>query len=607
MDTPRDFPGDIPARFQPRMESWDFERRVEMVQMRDGVALKTLILTPKGAAKAPVLLCRTPYDAAKVSARLNSPHLASVVPQMLDTAVDAGYIVAVQDVRGKYGSEGEYVMTRPPIGPLNPTAVDHATDAYDTVEWLVTNLARCNGRVGTIGGSYAGFTTVMSAMHPHPNLRAAVAFAPMVDGWIGDDFFHHGAFRQGMALDYIYQQEASRKGEEKWWSGFYDTYAEFLEAGSAGAVARAKGIEELGMWKTLCQHPAYDTWWQGQAVDRMFADERLTVSLMIVSGLFDQEDIYGGPALFKVLKSQESARERLLLVLGPWNHGGARADGRAVGRIEFQGDTGTWFRRHVMQPFLDHHLRDAPAPALSRVLLYETGADCWRRCDNWPPAELLRPMYLLADGRLGFDPPAEAEGFEEYVSDPAKPVPYRLRPIPRDDRDGWGQWLTEDQRNAAARPDVLSYQTPPLEAPLRIAGEPWADLIASTSGSDADWVVKLIDVWPDDYPARPEMGGYQQMISADIFRGRYREDVSSPQPLEPDTALRYRFRLPSVSHVFLRGHRIMVQIQSSWFPLYDRNPQTFVPNIFFAEPRDFVKATHRIYRGSAIAIPVAAE
>ena len=607
MELPRDLPGGAAGWFQPRTESWDFERRTEMVRMRDGAALRTIILTPKGARNAPILLSRTPYDAAKLTARLNSPHLASVVPQMVDTAADAGYIVVIQDIRGKYGSEGEYVMTRPPVGPLNTTGVDQATDAFDTIEWLINNLAHSNGRVGTIGGSYGGFTTLMSTMRSHPHLRAAVAFAPMVDGWVGDDFFHHGAFRQGMALEYIYRQEASRGGEEQWWSGFYDTYTEFLTAGSAGALARAKGIEGLGMWKTLSQHPAYDAWWQAQAVDRMLAAEPLVVPTMIVSGLFDQEDIYGGPALFTALKNKDAARDRLFLVLGPWNHGGARTEGRAIGRIEFQGDTGTWFRRHVMQPFLDRHLKDGPDPELSPVLVYETGADRWRRREDWPPSGASRPMYLLADGRLGFEAPPESDGFDEYVSDPAKPVPYRLRPIPRDDREGWGQWLMEDQRNAAARPDVLSYQTEPLAAPLRIAGEPQADLLASTSGSDADWVVKLIDVWPDDHPARPDMGGYQQMVSADIFRGRYREDVSRPHPLEPGKPLRYRFSLPHASHAFLPGHRVMVQIQSSWFPLYDRNPQTFVPNIFFAEPHDFVKATQRIHRGSAIVMPVAVE
>jgi len=604
MEIPLELPSDIPARFEPRTESWDFERRTEMVRMRDGVALKTIILSPKGVTDAPILLSRTPYDATKATTRFSSPHLAAVVPQMLDTAVDAGYIVALQDIRGKYGSEGDYVMVRPPSGPLNPTGVDHATDAYDTIEWLIRNLPHSNGRVGTIGGSYGGFTTLMSTLHPHQALKAAVSFAPMVDGWMGDDFFHNGAFRQGMMLEYIYGQQATRKGEEQWWSGVYDTYAEFLSAGSADAVARSKGIQGLGMWKALAQHPAYDAWWRSQALDGILANEPLTVPLMIVSGLFDQEDIYGGPALFAALKAKDPAHENVFLVLGPWNHGGARADGRAIGNLQFEGDTAAWFRRTIMQPFLDGALKDAPRPALSPVWVYETGADRWRRCEEWPLIQAPRPLYLLAHGRLGFEAPVEAGDFEEYVSDPAKPVPYRPRPIPRDDRDGWGQWLTEDQRHVDGRPDVLTYQTDPLAAPLRIAGQPSADLLASTSGSDADWVVKLIDVWPDEYPARPKMGGYQQMISADIFRGRYREDVSSARALQPGARLPYHIRLPHASHTFLPGHRIMVQIQSTWFPLYDRNPQTFVPNIFFAEPQDFVQATQRIYRGSAIALPV---
>jgi putative CocE/NonD family hydrolase len=291
-------------------------------------------------------------------------------------------------------------------------------------------------------------------------------------------------------------------------------------------------------------------------------------------------------------------------VLGPWNHGGARGEGRAIGHIQFEGATAVWFRRHVMQPFLDRHLRERKAPDLPEVLVYETGADRWHHLGDWPQVRTARPLYLLAGGWLGFDAPG-SDGYDEYVSDPAKPVPYRPRPIARDDTEGQGQWLTEDQRHVDGRPDVLTYQTAPLAAPVRIAGQPFAELLASTSGTDADWVVKLIDVWPDEYPVRPAMGGYQQMISADIFRGRYRADLAVPHALEAGAPLRYRIPLPHACHTFLPGHRIMVQIQSSWFPLYDRNPQTFVPNIFYAEPGDYVRATHRIYRGSAIAMPVA--
>lgn len=606
-------PSDTPATFTPRTAEFDYIKREEMIAMRDGVKLKTFILIPKGAKNAPMLLTRTPYDAGTRVLRFNSPHMLAAVPQMNDTAVAAGYIVVFQDVRGKYGSEGDYVMTRALRGPANPSDVDHATDCYDTIEWLVKNVAESNGRVGTFGGSYEGYTAVMSTVHPHPALKVAVPFAPMVDGWIGDDWFHNGAFRQLGTLEYIYDQEAARKGDHKWWLGEYDMYGTFLRAGSAGALASSRGLDQLGFWRALAQHPSYDWWWQGQALDRALVKEPLTVPMMIVSGLFDQEDIYGGPALFKALAPNDPRGERLHLVLGPWNHGQSRREGRGIGAIQFEGDTAGWFRRTVMQPFLDHYLKDAPKPATPRVLVYETGVNEWRKYDQWPLvcgegcAKKSRSLFLLPGGRLGFDAPAAgAERYDEYISDPAKPVPYRARPTLAlsAENSGWGDWLVDDQRHASSRTDVLVYQTEPLREPLRIAGEPIARLFASTSGSDADWVVKIIDVWPDEVQERPTLGGYQQMLSADIFRGRYRVDFAKPQPLAPNKALPYSIRLPHASHTFLPGHRIMVQIQSSWFPLYDRNPQTFVPNILFATPESYVKAAQRVWHapGSASAI-----
>jgi len=610
-------PSETPKTFVPKTNSFDYVKREEMVPMRDGVKLKTFILVPQGASHAPILLTRTPYNASERVLRFNSPHLAAVVPQMDDTAVAAGYIIAYQDVRGKYGSEGDYVMTRPLRGPLNPTAVDHPTDTYDTIEWLVKHVPECNGRVGTIGGSYEGYTAVMSTVHAHPALKVAVPFAPMVDGWIGDDWFHNGAFRQDGSLDYIYDQEAARKGDEKWWSGVRDTYDEYLRAGSAGAMAASRGLEQLGFWRAISEHTAYDSFWQEQAVDKLLAKEPLQVPMMIICGLFDQEDIYGGPALYKALATKDPQGQMLHLVLGPWNHGQGRREGRGIGAIQFAGDTATWVRRTVMQPFLDYYLKDGPKPETPRVLAYETGADVWHRYDAWPRScaegcpERSHNLYLLEGGRLGFEPPVKSGNeYDEYVSDPAKPVPYRQRPtltIEAPDST-WGEWLVDDQRHAASRTDVLVYQSEPLKEPVRVAGEPLAHLFASTSGSDSDWVVKLIDVWPDEVPDHPNLGGYEQMLSADITRGRFREDPARPQPIEPNAVLPYRLQLPNVSHAFLAGHRIMVQIQSTWFPLYDRNPQTYVPNIMYAKTVDFRKAMQRIWHtpqnASAIELPV---
>jgi putative CocE/NonD family hydrolase len=610
-------PASVDPGARARAAEADFDKREVMIPMRDGVRLKTFVLVPKGAKGAPMLLDRTPYNASARVSRFESPRLAAVVPQMMDTAVAAGYIIVYQDVRGKYGSEGDYVMTRPLSGPYNPAPTDHATDTYDTVDWLVKNVPESNGRVGTIGGSYEGFTSLMSVIRPHPALRAAVPFAPMVDGWMGDDWFHNGAFRQDGALEYTYEQEGTRKNEAKWWSGTYDTYEFWLRSGNAGNVAKERGLDGLEFWRALVMHTAYDDFWQSQAMDRVLAKEPMTVPMMIVGGLFDQEDIYGAPALFRALGPRDPEGRMIHLVLGPWNHGGGRRDGREIGAVRFEGATATWFRRTVMQPFLDHYLKDAPMPDLPRVLAYETGADAWRRYDAWPQscasgcAAKSRDLYLQPKGALGFERPSEVkQAFDEYLADPAKPVPYRNRPTLASGAEGstWGEWLMDDQRQAAARPDVLVYETAPLAAPLRVAGEPWARLFASTTGSDVDWVVKLIDVWPAEYPDDPKMGGYQQMISADILRGRFREDFAQAKPVDPGKVLEYRIRLPQASHTFLPGHRIMVQVQSSWFPLYDRNPQSFVPNIMLAPPESYVKATQRVWRtaaqASAIELPV---
>ena len=614
VESVKSLPSETPAKFTPRLDEFDFTKREVMIPMRDGVKLKTFILIPKGARNAPIMMTRTPYNAAGRVSRNNSPHLAAVVQQMSDSVVAGGYIIVYQDVRGKFGSEGDYVMTRPLRGPLNPTKVDHATDCYDTIDWLVKNVPESNGRVGTMGGSYEGYTTVMSTVNPHPALKVAVPFAPMVDGWMGDDWFHHGAFRAGAALEFIYGQQSARGGDFDWWSGEYDTYETFLRAGSAGALAKARGLDQLGFWRAISEHPSYDEWWQYQAVDKLLAQQPVTVPMMIVGGLFDQEDIYGSPALYKALAAKDPNGQFIHLVLGPWNHGQGRREGRALGWLQFEGDTAGWFRREVMQPFLDHYLKDAPQPDTPRVLAYETGANKWREYDRWPRTDAPRALYLLSGGRLGLDAPAEnAEKYDEYVSDPAKPVPYRPRPTLSSSlpESGWGEWLVDDQRHAASRTDVLVYQSEPATEPVRLAGQPIAKLFASTSGTDSDWVVKIIDVWPAEVPDNPKLGGYQQMLSADIFRGRYRTDYTKPQPLAANQPLAYAISLPHVNHTLLPGHRLMVQIQSSWFPLYDRNPQTFVPNIMFAGPESYVKATQRIWHtpgmASTIELPVLAE
>jgi putative CocE/NonD family hydrolase len=614
-----DFPSETPDHFEPVTSSFEYTRQEVMIPMRDGVKLHTVILIPRGAKQAPILLTRTPYNANGLTSHAHSPQLGPVLEgydNATDVIVQDGYIRVVQDIRGKYGSEGDYVMTRPLHGPLNPTPVDESTDTYDTIDWLVKNLPESNGRVGILGISYDGFLPLMALVNPHPALKVAVPMNPMVDGWMGDDWFHNGAFRE-QGLPYIYEQEASRTNEFHWWAGYYDDYDMFLDAGSAGELGREHGMEQLGFWRNLLAHPAYDSWWQQQAMDRILAAQPLKVPTMLVHSLWDQEDIYGAPAVYKAIKPKDTGNDMVYLVLGPWHHGQEIHDGSSLGDIQFKSDTGLFFRQHILRPFLAQYLKDgAPKADLPPVYAFESGTNTWLRLNSWPSAGSGRnvcstPLYLKAGLKLSFSGPAPSDAaYDEYVSDPSKPVPFLPRPIHLEGSGGpWANWLSTDQRQSSGRPDVLAFVSEPLTAPTKISGQPIVNLIASTSGTDSDWVVKLIDVYPDEVADQPAMGGYQLMISADIFRGRYRESLSTPKPITPDKPLLYKWTLPTANHVFLPGHRIMVQIQSSWFPLYDRNPQTFVPNIFWAKAGDFKKATQRVYHepgeASFVELPLA--
>jgi putative CocE/NonD family hydrolase len=601
-------PSETPTTLAPSSYGWDYARREVMVPMRDGVKLFTVILVPKGAKRAPILLTRTPYNAVELTSHGHSGHLGPILQgydNAVDVIVEGGYIRVVQDIRGKHKSEGDYVMNRPLHGPQNPTPVDHATDTYDTIDYLVKNIPETNGRVGVLGISYDGFLPLMAVVHPHPALKVSVPMNPMVDGWRGDDWFHNGAFRQ-LGIDYIYDQEATRDGTAKFWRSHFDDYDTFLEAGSAGELGRRHGMEQIGFWNKLVAHPAYDAFWRDQAVDQVLAKQPLTVPMMLVHSLWDQEDIYGAIAVYKALAPKDTNHDKLFLVLGPWHHGQEIGEGSALGPIKFDADTALAFRRDILRPFLDHYLKDGePKAEIAAVNAFETGTNTWRKLPAWPAGCATgcsvkpTPFYLAAGGKAGFAvPKGGGAAFEEYVSDPAKPVPFRSRPIVPpsvEDNVAWRHWLVTDQRESSGRPDVVSFTSYPLTAPVKIAGQPVVHLIASTSGTDADWVVKVIDVYPDEVAAEPAMGGYQLMVSADIFRGRYREGFETARPIAADKPLPYRFELPTANHVFLPGHRIMIQIQSSWFPLYDRNPQSFVPNIFWAKPGDFRKATQRIY------------
>ncbi|HEV7614508.1 MAG TPA: CocE/NonD family hydrolase [Steroidobacteraceae bacterium] len=602
-------PNEIPPVFVPRVDGFDYVKREVMIPMRDGVKLQTIILIPRGAHRAPILLSRTPYGAAERLTKANSAHLSALIDSTDvadDAVVNGGYIRVMQDVRGKHGSEGDYVMTRPLRGRLNSTDVDHSTDTYDTIDWLVRNLPESNGKVGILGISYDGFTSLMALVNPHPALRAAVPINAMVDSWRGDDWFHNGAFRLD-SLTYFHGQEANRASDLPWWTDHYDDYDTWLNVGAASDMVRLHGLEQVGFTDKVMKHPAYDAFWQEQALDKILAKQGVAVPVMLVHSLWDQEDIYGNIALYKALKAQRSDNPDLYLIIGPWFHHQQRLDGSAIGSIRFGSDTAEYFRLHLLRPFLDHYLKDDPPPlAITPVNAFETGTNRWRALTTWPSGCAAgcgidhQNLYLQAGGnlRLGSSD-AAASGFESYVSDPAKPVPYLPRPIHIGDEGevSWQTWLVSDQRDAAARTDVLSFTTPVLHESVKISGEPIANLVASTTGTDGDFVVKLIDVYPDEVGREPKMGGYQLMIAADIFRGRYRESLSNPKAIPPDQKQLYRFALPTANHVFLPGHRIMVQVQSSWFPVYDRNPQSYVENIFFAKPIDYKKATIKIFAG----------
>jgi putative CocE/NonD family hydrolase len=605
------YPSESPTEFKMPSKGFDYERRDVMIPMRDGVKLHTVILMPKGTSHSALLLTRTPYDATALTSYGPSSHLGPSLDgydNATDVIVEDGYIRVVQDIRGKYGSEGDNVMNRPLHGPQNPTPVDESTDTYDTIDWLIKNVPESNGKVGILGISYDGFLPLMALVHPHPALKVAVPMNPMVDGWMGDDWFHYGAFRQ-QNMPYILEQDGTRANTVKWWTSDFDDYDMFMKAGSAGDLGKDRGLEQVGFWRKILAHPSYDSFWSDQAVDKLLANEPLKVPTMLVASLWDQEDIYGAIAVYKAIKPKDTNNDMVYLAIGPWHHGQEIEDASSLGPIKFDSDTGLFFRQHILRQFLARYLRDdAPKMDTPPVWAFETGRNEWEKLPSWPagcaegcPVKPT-PLYLEHGLKLGFTAPtASAQTgaeFDAYVSDPGKPVPFRKRPIQPVGYDNgltWPDWLVDDQREASGRTDVLVYTSDVLTEPVKISGQPVSHLVASTSGTDSDWVVKLIDVYPGEVAGEKNLGGYQLMISADIFRGRYRESFSAPKAIPPNEPLSYQFLLPTANHVFLPGHRIMVQVQSSWFPLYDRNPQTFVPNIFWAKPEDYKKAEQRIW------------
>jgi putative CocE/NonD family hydrolase len=577
-----------------------FTRTEVMVPMRDGVKLHTFIYVPtRISEKLPVLFLRTPYGTGDMS----PAQLAGAVPEL----AAEGYIIANQDIRGRFKSEGQFVMLRQPRDPKDKGAIDESTDAYDTIEYLLKNTSN-NGRVGMAGTSYGAWLTVMAALDPHPALKAVVPAASPADMWIGDDFHHNGAFRLSYGLEFTYMMESSKEiTDTAKLVNNPDVYQWYLDLGSLANVDAKYFKKVLPTWNDFVNHPDYDAFWKRQGFAPWL--NRVTVPTLNVAGWWDQEDFYGPITIYQLLERHDTAHKNFLVV-GPWNHGGwSRGDGRKLGPVDFGSNTSAYYRKEVMAKFLAHYLKDKPNPNLPEALTFQTGDNEWVRNDAWPPKRNVaqRSLYFQEKGGLSFEAPSSkgASAFDSYTSDPANPVPYRQRPIPL--RTGWSTWQINDQRFAAERPDVLNWKTEILTDDVTVSGKIIANLFASTSGTDSDWIVKLIDVYPDNYND-PAMSGYELMIAGDVLRGRYRNSLEKPAPIPANSVQHYKIGFPANDHVFKKGHRIMVQVQSSWFPLIDRNPQKFVRNIFLAKESDFQIATQRIYRSgqqaSFIAVPV---
>ncbi|MBV8435986.1 MAG: CocE/NonD family hydrolase [Silvibacterium sp.] len=577
-----------------------YSSQVVMIPMRDGVKLHAIVLRPTDTSEPlPFLMERTPYGVDQSD--------SDFVNSRYTELAQSGYIFVMEDIRGRYGSEGQFIMMRPIAAnhdpkSKDPNQIDESTDTYDTVDWLVKNIPNNNGRVGVVGVSYPGFLAAEAGIDPHPAVKAISPQAPMTDVWLGDDFFHNGAFRQTYGYDYVLGMESTK--ENTFTKLNEDAYTYFLNAGSFAAGAKLSGSAMLSTWQGFLDHPAYDQYWRSRAVQPHL--DRVTVPTLEVGGWWDQEDMWGPQAEYAALEPHDTNHE-IFLALGPWNHGEWGRTTRHLGVVNFGASTGDQFRQQIEAPFFAHYLKDQPGFNLEDTASFQTGTNRWMRYSHWPPANTIeRNLYLGSNGTLSFDKPAADDSYTKYVSDPANPVEYRKRPIEATyapTGSGWYTWLVEDQTPYGKRPDVATWSTPVLDHDVTVTGDVVADLLAATSGTDGDWVVKLIDVYPDD-PSLGKMSGYQLMIVDEIFRGRYRKSYEHPQAIPSNTTEEYRYSLHGADHVFLKGHRMMVEVQSSWFPLYDRNPQTYVPNIMTAAPADYKPAELRIYSGSHIELPV---
>ncbi len=595
-----------------------YSRRVVSITMRDGVMLNTVIYSPqKTQTPLPILLMRTPYGVDKMPSPNKIEYIADMAKE--------GYFFAFQDIRGRYKSEGTFEMQRFTRDKKNSKAIDESTDTYDAIEWLIKNIPGNNGKVGMYGISYSGWTTMIGSIEPHPALKAVSEQASPSDMWIGDDFHHNGAFRLSYGFEYAYMEEATKE-DAHFPFDKYDTYEWYLKLGPLSNVNEKYFHGKIPTWNDFANHPNYDEFWKKQSLPYRLGAP--TVPNLHVAGYWDQEDFYGPLKAYEVLEKKDTKNQNFI-VIGPWNHGGwGRSKGDKLGNIKFDAPTGEQFRKEIQAPWFAFHLKgknEPPKPEaipfntsgradgkFPEAVTFQTGSNSWQSYTAWPPTgqSTFKNLYFKADGKLSFDAPTDKDSFDSYVSDPFHPVPYRNRPIEATYSPGsrWFTWLTEDQRFVNNRPDVMSWETEVLTDDITVTGNLLANLFASTSGTDSDWIVKLIDVYPEEYPSDPKMSGYQFMIANDVFRGRFRNNLDKPEAVKPDEVNKYSIDLHAANHVFRKGHKIMVQVQSTWFPIIDRNPQKFVPNIFEAKESDFQVATQRVYRSatqaSHIQLPV---
>jgi uncharacterized protein len=565
----------------------DYQRSEAMIPMRDGIKLHTVILKPADiTAPLPFLIQRTPYGVDYTSR-------ASFFGDRPELARD-GYIYVAQDIRGRFKSEGEFVMSRPEVDHKDPKAIDETTDAYDTVAWLLKNIPGNNGRAGFVGTSYPGFLAMEAGIDPNPAVKAISPQAPMIDVWMGDDFFHNGAFRQSYGYDYVYGMESNKQNTDVSYGKDKDGYDFFLERGSFAEDVKKSGARQVfPTWKLFLDHPNYDTVWSSRGVERHL--NTVAVPTLSVGGYYDQEDMWGPQEEYKMLEPHDSKHENYL-VLGPWRHGSWASSSRHLGNLNYGEPIGKEFRTHIEAKFFGHYLKDEPGFDLQDTASFQTGSNTWKYYSHFPPEQAQSTsLHLVGDNELSWED-AKEPAKTTYESDPANPVPYRHRPIQPTYSPGsqWYNWLTEDQRFVTDRKDVAVWKLPALKKDLIMTGEVLADIFASTTGTDNDMVVKLIDQYPDNDPD-PKMRGYQLMTNEQIFRGRYLQSFQKPTPMRSGSIHEYRFSLRDIDHVFKAGHTVMVEIQSTWFPLYDRNPQTFVPNIMTAKPEDYKPATITVY------------